>query len=151
MSLEVVLMAGTIVRFSTNIETPAYTVIPKITSIGAVGLQSEKKDRTTLEDADNKKYGASLQDAPDKTVKGQYLSSNTDQKAFLDACKARTPMLIQVEYPDKPNATGTGSIVDFEFQPLGFELDDGTAEDWLMFTVNGVQNTVAYTDPVTGA
>lgn len=147
MSDQATLAAGTIVRFSTNLQTPSYTVIPGVSSVGAVGLQSEAKEKTVLADT-NKKYGAGIQDAPDKSVKGQYFGSDTDQKSFLDACKAKTPMLIQVEYPDVPSAGTTGTIAEFEFQPLGFELDDVTAEDWMMFTVNGKQNSQTWTDPV---
>ena len=146
MSDQATLAAGTIVRFSTNLSTPSYTVIPGVSSVGAVGLQSEAKEKTVLADT-NKKYGAGIQDAPDKSVKGQYFGSDADQKSFLDACKAKTPMLIQVEYPDVPNGGTTGTVAEFEFQPLGFELDDVTAEDWMMFTVNGKQNSQTWTDP----
>ena len=72
MSNEAKLAAGTIVSFSLNLDTPAYTIIPKITNIGGVGLMSEAKETTTLSNT-NKTYGAGLQDAPDKSIKGQYM------------------------------------------------------------------------------
>ena len=75
MSNESQLAAGTIVSFSTNLVTPAFTVIPKITNIGGVGLMSEAKENTTLSDT-NKTYGAGMQDAPDKAIKGQYIGSD---------------------------------------------------------------------------
>lgn len=150
MSSEATLAAGTKVSYSTDMETPSWTVANGIMSVGALGLQSEAKEKTTLADT-NKKYGAGMQDAPDKSIKGQYFGSDADQKAFIDACKAQTEMMIQVEFPDTPDATGTGTIAEFVFKPLGFELDEVTAEDWLMFTVNGKQNSdVAWTDPVAG-
>lgn len=150
MNEDAVLAAGTIVEFSLDLTTPVYTIVDGIDSVGAVGLMSEAKEKTTLADADQKKYGASLQDAPDKTMKGKYYSGSVEQSAFVDACKARTPMLVKVTYPDKPNLTGTGTVATFDFQPLGFELDDVTGEDWMMFTVNGKQNSITWTDPVAG-
>ena len=59
-------------------------------------------------------------------------------------------LLIKVEYPDKPNAAGTGTVAIFELATLGFELDDVTGEDWMMFTVSAKQNTLVFTKPVTG-
>ena len=146
MSDEAKLIAGTIVSFSTNIETPSYTEIPKITSVGSIGLQSEAKEATTLSDT-QKVYYAGIQDAPDKTVKGQYLASNSDQAAFITACKNRTQMLMKIEFPDVEDGGTTGTIATFLFQPLGFELDEGTAEDWMMFTINGKQNSQTWANP----
>ena len=151
MSNEATLAAGTLVKYSLDLDTPAYTQIPKILSIGALGLMAEAKESTTLSST-QKEYSHGLQDAPDKTIKGQFLGSDADQKAFIAACRAKTPMMIQVTYPDKPDATGTGTVADFLFKPLGFEMDDVTAEDFMMFTVNGKQNSaVSWTDPVAGA
>ena len=57
-------------------------------------------------------------------------------------------MLIKIEFPDKPDATGTGTIAVFTIKTLGFEMDEPTGEEWLMFTVNAKQNTdVTWTDP----
>lgn len=148
MSLEATLAAGTIVEFSTNITTPAFTAAPGVLSVGAMGLTSEAKEKTTLADT-QKVYGAALQDAPDKNIKGQYFGSDADQKTFLDACKAKTEMLIRVTFPDIPSGGTTGTIGEFLFKPLGFELDELDAEEWMMFSVPGKQNTdVTWTDPV---
>jgi len=87
MSLEAILAAGTIVSFSLDIETPTYTPIPGVISVGALGITSEAKAKTTLADR-QVKYGSGLRDAPDKSVKGQLFSSSTEQKAFITACKA---------------------------------------------------------------
>lgn len=148
MSLEATLAAGTIVSFSTNLTTPAFTAIPGIITVGATGITSESKEKTTLADT-LKKYGAGMQDAPDKTLKGQLFSSDTDQKIFLDACKAKTEMLIQIEYPDKLTpVSGSGTIGQYILKPLGFEVDDVAGEEWMMFTVPGKQNSdVTWTDP----
>lgn len=149
MSLEATLAAGTIVSFSLDLETPAYKVLKGAMSVGAVGFMAEAKEKTTLSDT-NKKYGAGLQDAPDKSIKGQYYGSDTDQAEFLTAAKDRKTVKMKVEYPDKPDATGTGTIVEFEVALLGRELDDVTGEDWMMFTANGKQNSFELTAPVAG-
>ena len=119
MSNESKLAAGTIVSFSTNLDTPAFTVIPKITNIGGIGLMSESKENTTLADT-NKTYGAGMQDAPDKSIKGQYIGSDADQKAFRDAAKANDSMIIRVQFPDKPDASGTGTTAEFTIKTLRF-------------------------------
>ena len=147
MSLDAVLAAGTITEYSLNTEIPSWDVAPGITNIGALGLTSEAKEKTKLSDT-QKVYGAGLQDAPDKTLKGQYYGSDPLQVAFLEACKNKTPMLIKATFPDKPTPSGTGTVGEFLFQPLGFELDDPTVEEWLMFTVPGKQNSlVTWTNP----
>ena len=143
------LAAGTITSFSTALDTPNYTVIPGILSFGPSGYTAPAKDRTTLADTEMK-YGSGLPDAPDKTIKGQYYGDDTDQKAFITACRARTPMLLKCQFPDKPNDTGTGTVVIVELQPLGFEIDEPTAAEWLMFTVTAKQNSFAMTSPVAG-
>lgn len=151
MSLEVILGAGTCVRYSLDLQTPNFTEIPGLLTFGAVGTTAEAKSSTVLKDT-IKKNKAGMLEGPDKNFKGQLYSSNTDQKAFLDACKLRRPMLIEVEWPDKPDplAPGTGTKAQFEYQPLGFEIDETQAEEWIMFTVNGKQNSIeVFTDPVT--
>lgn len=144
------LAAGTIVSWAAEAETPVYAEAPGITNIGAIGLMSEAKENTTLADT-NKTYGEGLAEAPDKSVKGQFWASNTLQAAFITACKAKTPMLIKVVFPDKPDATGTGTTAVFNMKPLGFQVDEPTGGEWLMFTVNGKQNSdVTWTAPVAG-
>jgi len=143
------LAAGTITSFATDLTTPVYTVIPGIMSFGPSGYTAPAKDRTTLADTEMK-YGSGLPDAPDKTIKGQYYGDDTDQKAFIAACRARTPMLLKCQFPDKPDATGTGTVVTVELQPLGFEIDDPTGAEWLMFTVTAKQNSFDLVPPVAG-
>lgn len=141
------LAAGTICRFSLNLDTPDYKQVIGVTSYGALGLTAEAKDKTTLADL-TKQYGKGIFDAPDKTIKAYMQNNNDDQKAFITACRAGTPMLFQVEFPAQTGET-TGLIGTFEFQPLGFEMDETTAEDWMAFTVAGKQNSMDWTDPVT--
>lgn len=141
------LAAGTICRFSLDIDTPDYTEVIGITSYGALGLTAEAKDKTTLADL-TKQYGVGIFDAPDKSIKGYIENGNVNQKKFIDACKAGTQMLFQVEFPTQTGET-TGLIGTFLFQPLGFEMDETTAEDWMAFTVNGKQNSMDWTAPVT--
>jgi hypothetical protein len=151
MSLEAILAAGTIVSYSLDLETPTYTPIPGVISVGALGITSEAKAKTTLADR-QVKYGSGLRDAPDKSVKGQLFSSSTEQKAFITACKAEKEMLIKVEFPDKPDpdAAGTGTVGTFLFKSLGYEIDDPSGEEFMMFTVPGKQNSIVdFTDPVT--
>lgn len=146
MSVDAKLAAGTKFRFTTDLVTPAYTEVVGINSYGALGLTAEAKDKTTLADT-SKKYGVGIFDAPDKSIKGYLEDDNVDQKSFIDACKAGTKMLIEIEFPAGAGQT-TGLIGTFEFQPLGFELDEATAEDWLAFTIAGKQNSMDWTDPV---
>lgn len=133
MATEAFLAAGTVVSFSTDLVTPSYTAIPKITSVGAIGDTVEAKDKTALEDT-RRVYGTALKDSPDQSIVGQFLSTDTDQKAFVDACKANTPIMLKIVWPD-------GTEASFEFLPLSFQLDEVTAEDWQTFTVTGRRNT----------
>ncbi len=146
MSLEAVLVAGTVVAFSTDDGT-TWTDIPGVMSVGALGLMSEAKEKTTLADT-SKKYGAGLQDSPDKAIKGQYFGSDTDQRAFITQCKNRAEFLMRVTFPDIPSGGTTGTVAQFTFKALGFEVDENSAEDWMMFTANGKQNgDVTWIDP----
>ena len=58
----------------------------------------------------------------------------TDQQAFIAACKAKTEMDLQVTWTD-------GTIGTFTFQPFGFQINETSPEEWIMFTVNGKQNS----------
>jgi hypothetical protein len=148
MSDKSVLAAGTIVSFSTNLDTPSYTIIPKITNLGPIGLMSEAKENTTLADR-QKTYGAGLQDAPDVAIKGQYIGSDSDQAAFRLACRNKQLMLIKVEFPDIPDGGTSGTQATYLVQTLGFQMDEPNGEEWLMFSVNGKQNTApVWVDPV---
>lgn len=146
MSDEATLAAGTVVKFSTDLEATTFTKsINGAISIGAVGEMAEAKDRTVLADK-SKKYGVGMKDAPDKSIKGQHYAMDEDQKEFIAAAKAGQSVLVEVTYPTPKGAT-TGLVAVMEWALLGFELDDVTGEDWMMFTINAKQNSVDYTDP----
>lgn len=147
----VVLLAGMI--FEHQLDNGTWSRVPSMTSLGPIGEQSQPKEKTTLSDT-SKKYGAGLRDAADKSLKGQYIpyqdvaddyyDDYVLQQAFLKRCKSREEFPVRVIYPD-------GDSVGFLFQALGFELDEGTQEDWKMWTVNGKQNSlVVFGVSVTG-
>lgn len=136
---EAILVAGTIVSFDSD-GGGSMTAIPGITSFGAIGDTTESKERTAL--ADNRRvYGVALSDSPDQTITGQYLSGDADQAAFLAKAKAKEAVDIEIEWPD-------GTKAAFNMQFLGFTLDEGTAEDWQLFSITAKRNTdVAWTMP----
>lgn len=151
MSNDVILIAGTKVEM--QLADDSWQRVPKMKSIGAIGEQSEAKEKTTLEDR-IKKYGSGLRDAPDKNFQGQYIpfqESGDDwydeyllQQAFIMRCRNEEEFNIRVVWPD-------GETNGFLFKSLGFEWDDSTQEDWKMFTVNGKQNSrVIYDTTVSG-
>jgi hypothetical protein len=76
MSQDVILVAGT--KFEMQLSDGSWSRVPKMTSIGAIGEQSESKPKTTLEDT-IRKYDSGLRDAPDKNVKGQYIPKQHHQ------------------------------------------------------------------------
>ena len=150
----VILIAGTIVEMQvTTGMTTSWQEVPRLTEIGAVGEQSEPKEKTTLSDR-IKKYDSGMRDAPDKNLKGQYVplqqsgdqyfNEYTLQQAFIKRCRDEEEFNIRVKWPD-------GEVNGFLFKSLGFEWDAGNQEEWKMFTVNGKQNSrVVYTLTVTG-
>ncbi len=146
----VILIAGTIVEMQTD---TGWAEVPRLTEIGAVGEQSEPKEKTTLSDR-IKKYDSGMRDAPDKNLKGQYVplqqsgdeffDEYTKQQAFIKRCRDEEEFNIRVKWPD-------GEVNGFLFKALGFEWDAGNQEEWKMFTVNGKQNSrVVYDLTVTG-
>ena len=146
----VILIAGTIVEMQTD---TGWHEVPRLTEIGAVGEQSEPKEKTTLSDR-IKKYDSGMRDAPDKNLKGQYVpvqksgdqyfNEYTLQQAFIKRCRDEEEFNIRVKWPD-------GEVNGFLFKALGFEWDAGNQEEWKMFTVNGKQNSrVVYDLTVTG-
>ena len=146
----VILIAGTIVEMQTD---TGWQEVPRLTEIGAVGEQSEPKEKTTLSDR-IKKYDSGMRDAPDKNLKGQYVplqqsgdqyfNEYTLQQAFIKRCRDEEEFNIRVKWPD-------GEVNGFLFKSLGFEWDAGNQEEWKMFTVNGKQNSrVVYDLTVTG-
>ena len=154
MSKDVILIAGTTVEHETvtgGVST--WALAPRLTEIGAIGEQSEPKEKTTLSDV-IKKYDSGMRDAPDKNLKGQYipLQESTDvdyadyvlQQAFITRCRNEEEFNVRVNWPD-------GEVNGWKHKTLGFEWDQGTQEDWKMFTTNGKQNSrVVYNVAVTG-
>lgn len=151
----VILIAGTIVEMEkvSELGVSTWHEVPRLTEIGAVGEQSEPKEKTTLSDR-IKKYDSGMRDAPDKNLKGQYVpeqpvggqyaDERTKQQDFITRCRNEEEFNIRVKWPD-------GDVNGFLFKSLGFEFDQGSQEDWKMFTVNGKQNSrVIYDLTVSG-
>lgn len=124
--------AGTTVGFDAA-ASGTFALVEGIQTLGAIGDTAESKDKTTLSDT-RMTYGAGMTDSPDMEIGGIYLPQDTDQKAFVDACKAKTEMEIQVTWSN-------GTIGTFTFQPFGFAISESSAGEWIMFTINGKQNT----------
>ncbi|CAH9011532.1 conserved hypothetical protein [Vibrio phage 168E36-1] len=140
MSKEAFLAAGTL--FKADIAGDGTMVhIPGVTSVGATGDEVEAKSKTTMSD-ERQKYGAALPDSPDKALKGQLLSTDVNQKAFIAAARARQEIDCEMEWKD-------GTIGAFTLQLLGYSVDDPDPEGWVMWSIPSRQNTdVAWTDPV---
>jgi len=151
----VTLIAGTVVEMEkvSELGVSTWHEVPRLTEIGAVGEQSEPKEKTTLSDR-IKKYDSGMRDAPDKNLKGQYVpeqpvggqyaDERTKQQDFITRCRNEEEFNIRVKWPD-------GDVNGFLFKSLGFEFDQGSQEDWKMFTVNGKQNSrVIYELTVSG-
>jgi len=151
MSEDVILNAGTTVEH--QLANGTWQRAPRITVLGAVGEQSEPKEKTTLEDR-IKKYGSGLRDAPDKNMQGNYIpvqeladeyyAEYVLQQAFINRCRNQEEFNVRVNWSD-------GEVTGFLFKALGFQFNDGNQEAWKMWTVNGKQNSrVIYNVTVTG-
>jgi hypothetical protein len=151
MSEDVILNAGTTVEH--QLTDGSWKRVPKITTLGAVGEQSDPKEKTTMEDR-IKKYGSGLRDAPDKNLQGNYIpmqevgDEHYDdfllQQEFINRCRNQEEFNIRVNWSD-------GEVTGFLFKSLGFQFNEGSQEDWKMWTVNGKQNSrVIYSVDVTG-
>lgn len=151
MSEDVILNAGTTVEHQLTDGT--WKRIPKLTTLGAVGEQSDPKEKTTLEDK-IKKYGSGLRDAADKNIQGNYIPVQQSgdehyddwllQQEFITRCRNQEEFNMRVNWSD-------GEVTGFLFKALGFEYNDGNQEEWKMFTVNGKQNSrVIYDVTVSG-
>lgn len=144
---DVTLAAGTIVEhYDTD---GVWKRVPRVTSTGDTGSLAEAKEKTTLEDR-IKRYGSGLRDGGDKNFKGQRIPVQTEgsehftdralQELFLDRCKAEDEMQMRIVFPDKERGS-------FTWKALGYMVDDSSAEDWKMFSVDGKQNSfVAWDD-----
>lgn len=155
MSTNVILIAGTILEHEVlgTLGESTWHEAPRATEIGAIGEQSEPKPKTTLSDK-IKKYDSGMRDAPDKNLKFQYVpvqasgdpyfDEYTLQQAFIKRCRNEEEFNVRVKWPD-------GEVNGFLFKSLGFEWDQGTQEDWKLFTTNGKQNSrVVYEVAVAG-
>lgn len=151
MSEDVILNAGTTVEHQLTDGT--WKRVPKLTTLGAVGEQSDPKEKTTLEDK-IKKYGSGLRDAADKNLQGNYIPVQQSgdehyddwllQQEFITRCRNQEEFNMRVNWSD-------GEVTGFLFKALGFQFNEGTQEDWKMFTVNGKQNSrVIYDVTVAG-
>lgn len=71
---------------------------------------------------------------PDQVAGSPNLQDYTDQQVFIKRCRNKEEFNVRITWPD-------GEINSYLFQSLGYEVDDGSQEDWKLFTVNGSQNT----------
>lgn len=151
MSENVILNAGTTVEH--QIADGTWKRIPSVTVLGAVGEQSDPKEKTTLADT-IKKYGSGLRDAPDKNMQGQYIPVQETgetyyddfilQQEFITRCRNEEEFNVRVNWSD-------GEVTGFLFKALGFQFNDGNQEEWKMWTVNGKQNSrVIYKVAISG-
>ena len=125
-----------------------------MTVLGAVGEQSDPKEKTTLADT-IKKYGSGLRDAPDKNMQGQYIPVQETGETYYDdfiftarvyysPCRNEEEFNVRVNWSD-------GEVTGFLFKALGFQFNDGNQEEWKMWTVNGKQNSrVIYKVAISG-
>jgi hypothetical protein len=146
MSEDVTLAAGTIVEHF-NQTTGFWLRVPRVTSTGDTGSLADAKEKTTLEDR-IKRYGAGLRDGGDKNFKGQripvqvtgaeHAADRVLQDDWITRCKDEEEMQMRITFPDSERAL-------FTFKSLGYMVDDASAEDWKMFSIDGKQNsTVAW-------
>lgn len=144
MKEDVILLAGTTVDMEViTLGVSSWQRVPRITGMGAVGEQSDPKEKTTLEDR-IKKYGSGMRDAAEKNLEGQYIPVQESgdeyyddyvlQQAFLKRCRNEEEFNMRVNWPD-------GEVNGWLQKTLGFQFNEGTQEDWKMFTVNGRQNS----------
>lgn len=130
-------------QFDPNGAPEDYTVVDGITAIGATGTVGASKDKTVLAST-VKEYGAAMSDTPDKDIKFQYYATDANQRLLVLAARAKEQINMKTVWDD-----GTEAIVNLAL--LGFEADEGTAEDWRMATVKAKQSgAVIWTDPVVG-
>ena len=124
-----------------------YIKVHGMQDVGEIGLTSEAKDKTNLEDT-SKKYGSGMQDAPDKELKGNvipyqggdgpYLSEYTVQQTFINVCKAETAFMVKIEYAD-------GETDEFLVKPLGYKTSAPNSSEWKSFSVPCKQNSAVTT------
>lgn len=151
MSEDVILNAGTTVEH--QIADGSWKRIPKVTVLGAVGEQSEAKEKTTLEDR-IKKYGSGLRDAPDKNMQGNYIPTQQMGDEYYDDYLLQQEFFTRARNEEEFNVRvnwSDGEVTGFLFKTLGFNFNDGNQEEWKMWTVNGKQNSrVIYDVAVAG-
>lgn len=142
MSEDAILIAGTLVEQQKP--DGSWVRVPNVQSTGATGQTSEPKEKTTVGDT-IKKFGKGLREAPDKSFKLQIIKPQpvgskfeddyTLQQDFITRAENEEAFQMRITWPDFDRRT-------FAVQMLGYEVDDGTAEDWKMGTANGKQNSV---------
>lgn len=129
MSKKAFLMAGTKFYFdaSADHQTPDWQEVAGIESFGALGETTESKENTTISD-EAKTYGAAMQDSAEAAINGQFYSTDANQKTFRDKAKAKELVYIKVELKD-------GTTAEMQYQLLGFQIVEGTGEDWVKFSI----------------
>jgi hypothetical protein len=110
-----------------------FSLVEGIQALSLIGDEAESKDATTISN-NRKVYGAGLVDSPDMELPMIYLVDDSDQVAFINACKSRTQMNVKATWSNGVSAM-------FLFQPFGFSIGETTAEGWVMASVKGKQNT----------
>jgi len=146
MSDDVTLVAGTYLEYY-DTTSGLWKRLPRVTTTGDTGSLAEAKEKTTTEDR-IKRYGSGLRDGGDKNLKGNRIPVQTEgsehyldytlQTEWVGKCRDEEEMPMRITFPDLGSLEQRGT---FTFKSLGYMVDDGGAEDWKAFTVNGKQNS----------
>lgn len=103
--------------------------VPGFTAIGEIGEMADTQETTTLEDTD-RTYIAALGTPANKQLVGNLDATSAAQSKFIEAAKAKQPVMFRVELPTVPKTIGVNSLA-----LLGFQINGPVAENVIQFTV----------------
>lgn len=113
-------------------ETEAFTLVPRIKAIGAIGDEAPLVDVTTLED-EGKEYISGIIDGQEIEIVGNYEKDDPQQTIFRTAAKNRTAHNFEIAY-------NNGVTASLNLVLLGFKMNEPDGEGALTFTVKAKQN-----------
>ncbi|WDE11345.1 phage tail tube protein [Thalassomonas haliotis] len=131
--------AGTLFKMSDMEQTPVFTAIPGVKTIGTIGEETPTVEVTSLADT-AKQYIAGIVDGEEKEITVNYLKSDAEQKTFREAARAKETRDFEIEYPDGTKATMSMLL-------LGYKMNEAEMEAALTFTVKAKQvGTTTWTE-----
>lgn len=120
---------GTILQYSTNPPSVAYTVLAEIKNVSFTGSKFDLADVTNFQSGNFKEWLATLGDSGELAFSGNMIPNDPTENALLGFFNAATLVTYQVVLPAQPSQGFNVSLGTFTFKAFVAGIERSVAHD----------------------